>query len=305
MSSIKETYIENIKSKYIYKRIFGNLPKKKLLQIMKYNKKAQNSLNIKEKDFKEFTDIEIEIYPAFKKYGKFINLINKDEKKYFHMYFDDSKEEIKRNSIRKKAKVKKIRIIINYKVKSLNRLFENCECIESIYFNKFDRDNIKNMNSMFYYCTSLKDLNLTNFNTTNVTDMSSMFCGCSSLKELNLSNFNTNNVINMSFMFDGCSSLEELNLSNFNTNNVTDMSSMFDGCSSLVKLNLLNFDTTRVTNMGFMFSGCSNLIELNITNFIIKNTIEMRGMLGKCSDELKKNKIFKKSNLSQNAFYDI
>ena len=127
MSSIKETYIENIKSKYIYKRIFGNLPKKKLLQIMKYNKKAQNSLNIKEKDFKEFTDIEIEIYPAFKKYGKFINLINKDEKKYFHMYFDDSKEEITRNSIRKKDKVKKIRIIINYKVKSLSRLFEKCE----------------------------------------------------------------------------------------------------------------------------------------------------------------------------------
>ncbi len=61
MSSIKETYIENIKSKYIYKRVFGNLPKKKLLQIMKYNKKAQNSLNINEKDFKEFTDIEIEI----------------------------------------------------------------------------------------------------------------------------------------------------------------------------------------------------------------------------------------------------
>ena len=100
--------------------------------------------------------------------------------------------------IRKKTKLK---IIIDFQVKSFYELFYNCECIEYIYFSKFYRNNINNMGFMFWGCSSLKELNLSNFNTINVTDMSDMFYECSSLKELNLNNFNTNNVINMIIFF--------------------------------------------------------------------------------------------------------
>ena len=67
------------------------------------------------------------------KYGVFINIPDYD-KEYYHIYFDNSKEEIKRNYLIKKDKVKIIKIIINYQVKSLKKLFYNCDCISSIIF---------------------------------------------------------------------------------------------------------------------------------------------------------------------------
>ena len=67
-------------------------------------------------------------------------------------------------------------------MKSFENLFIFCECIESIEFQKFYRNNINNMRCMFDGCSSLKELNLSNFNTNNVTDMRYMFNGCS--KEL-------------------------------------------------------------------------------------------------------------------------
>ena len=100
-------------------------------------------------------------------YGKFIN-INEEDEKYYHIYFNDNKEEIKRNKINKEDKVRKIKIIIDSEIKSFYYLFYWCKCIESINFKKFFRKNITNMNSMFYGCSSLKELNLNNFNTNNV-----------------------------------------------------------------------------------------------------------------------------------------
>ena len=79
-------------------------------------------------------------------------------------------------------KVSRIKIIINYQVKSFKDLFEYCKYIELISFKKFYRNNIIDMSGMFYECSSLKELNLSNFNTNNVTYMSCMFRGCSSLK---------------------------------------------------------------------------------------------------------------------------
>ena len=76
----------------------------------------------------------------------------------------------------------KIKIIIDYPVKSFKELFYKCRCIESINFKKFYRNNITDMRYMFFGCSSLKELNLSNFNTNNVTDMRYMFNGCS--KEL-------------------------------------------------------------------------------------------------------------------------
>jgi len=254
----KDIY-DNTKNDYFLIELFDYLSEKKKLDILKYNKKIQKRININVNDFKQFSEkyssIEIEITPANKKYGKFIN-INKGCEIFYHIFFNNNNEETKRNYLNKNETIKKIKVIIDYQVKSLENLFDCCECIESIYFKKFYRNNIYNMNGMFHLCSSLKDINLSNLNTNNVIDMNHMFYYCSSLKELNVSNFNTNNVTNMSHMFSFCSSLKELNVSNFNTNNVTNMWGMFYECSSMKELNLSNFNINNATNMGCMFWGC-------------------------------------------------
>ena len=85
--------LKGVKSKFIIEEIFNNLCKKKFLKIIKYDKKIQNKLDIKQNDFKIFTDIEIEIIPVNYKYGEFIKMENKE---YYSIYFNDSEEEIKK-----------------------------------------------------------------------------------------------------------------------------------------------------------------------------------------------------------------
>ena len=198
-----------MRSDYFLQKIYDNINKKKSLEIVKYNKKMQKRLNLNINNYKEyseiFTPIEIEIIPNKNIFSKFIN-INKDEILYYHIYFNDKKEEIKNKYyIDEEDIITKITITIDYQVKSFEHLFLYCYCIKSISFKKFYRNNITNMSKMFFECKSLKAINLSNFNTNNVTNMYFMFYGCSSLKELNLSNFNTNNVNDMRGMFNGCS----------------------------------------------------------------------------------------------------
>ena len=139
--------MEKIKSRYILSKIYDIMPKKKKLEIIKYNKRIQNRLNLSIKNYKEysetFTPIEIEIIPTKDKYGKFI-YINENDKLYYHIYFNDNEEEIKNKyEINKEDKVTKIKIIIDYQVKSFKELFYDCKCIESINFKKFYRNTIK------------------------------------------------------------------------------------------------------------------------------------------------------------------
>ena len=133
--------------------------KKKSLDIVKYNKRLQNRINLSIKDYKEysekFTPIEIEIIPFNNKYNKFIN-IKENEKIFYHIFFNDNKEEIENKySINQEDKVTKIKIVIDYQVKSFEKLFNNSECIKSINFKKFYRNNIDNMGFMFYECSLL------------------------------------------------------------------------------------------------------------------------------------------------------
>ena len=74
--------------------------------------------------------MEIELKLVDNKYNKFINISDK-EKEYFHIYLDDSKEEIKRNYLKKNEKVYIIKIIINHQVNSFRSLFYNCNSIIS------------------------------------------------------------------------------------------------------------------------------------------------------------------------------
>ena len=210
--------LKKIRSKYILKIIFRHLEEKKELDIIKYNKNLKNKIDININHYKEcsqkYSSIEIEIRVDKFGYGKFIN-IKKEEKKYYHIYFNNKKEEIKRNYTKMNEEIKIIKIIIDYQVESLKKLFYQIVYIEAINFKKFCRNNITDMSSMFSGCISLKKLNLNCFNTNNVTNMYSMFSGCLSLKELNLNSFNTNNVKDMSHMFSYCSSLKIINLNNF------------------------------------------------------------------------------------------
>ena len=272
----------NVKSVYILKKIFEYMEKKKFLEIIKCNKKLQARLKISIKDYTEYSQtyssIEINLNIVNERLGniKLIDTSN-ENKKFFHIYSENSNEEMEKTELNCSDEVGMVKIIIDHQVKSFESLFENCNYIKAIYFKKFFRTNITNMRSMFQRCSSLEELDLSNFNTDNVTDMSHMFEGCSSLKELNLSNFNTKNVINMNFMFYNCSSLEELNLSNFNTNMVIYMGNIFSNCSSLKELNISSFNTNNVETMSFMFDRCSSLKELNLSNFNTKNVTNMNG----------------------------
>ena len=230
--------LEKIKNKYILSQIFDNLSKFVLLEIIRYNKNIQSKLDIKLNDFKEYYElyspIVIEIIPVPNKSGKFIN-ISDDYKSYYHIYFDNNTEETDSTSLEEEDNISKINIFIDYKIKSLNKLFDNCICIESIIFKRFTRYNIEDMRAMLWECNSLKEINLTKFNTTNVTNMSWMFFNCSSLKEVNISNFRVDNLEKMVGMFWGCKSLEEVKLPIFNDDNQIEMKSMFTECSDELK----------------------------------------------------------------------
>ena len=146
----------NLKSDYFLQKLFYNMLKKKKLEIVKYNKKIQNRINLSVKDYKEYCEIEIKIIPAKGKYDSFIN-IDENDKLYYHIYFNDNKEEIKNKYrifedifgvtkhvyyIEEEDKATKIKIIIDYQVKSFKYLFFWCDFIESINFQKFYRNNV-------------------------------------------------------------------------------------------------------------------------------------------------------------------
>ena len=299
--------LANIKSKLIFRKIFCNILEKKLLNIIRFNKNFQNKLNKNIIDYKKiYLKIEIEIIPHKYSYGKFIN-IDKDNRQYYHIYFNDKKKEINKRYFETNEKVNKIRITIDYEIKSFINLFSYCKCVKKINFIKFNRSNIVDMSGMFSDCESLEYLNLINFKTDKVTDMSSMFENCKSIKKLNLINFNTNRVENMSNMFRGCTSLCELNITNFNTNNVSNMNSMFQRCMSLREIKCNEFNTNKVTDMKYMFYFCYSLKELMLNGFDANNVRDMSFMFVACHSlkELNLNISTNNTNINmESMFFD-
>ena len=139
---------ENLKNNFFLEKLFNNLEKRKSLYLLKYNKNLKKRINITINDYKEYSEIyssiEIEIKPVINKYGKFINITDINNIHY-HIYFNDYKEEIKRNHINNDEQIKIIKIIIDFRVKSFKELFKDSECIECINFTKFHRNNIDNI----------------------------------------------------------------------------------------------------------------------------------------------------------------
>ena len=146
-----------VKSDYFIQKFFEYMPKRKSLETVRYNKSIQKRINININHYKayseEYSSIELDIIPKKGEYGEFIN-IKKEDKKYFHIYFNDNKKkEIENTYLYKDDNVSKISIIIDYQIKSFSELFYNCECIKSIKFKKFYRNNITDMSGMFSGCS--------------------------------------------------------------------------------------------------------------------------------------------------------
>ena len=140
---------ENIKTDYFLIKLFNNFQKKTTLNIINYIKSIQKRLNINdyEEYLMKYSSIEIEIKPIYNKYGKFI-IFNEKNEKYFHIYFDNIKQEIKRNYTKENEQITLIKIIIDYQINSFKELFNSCDCIESIIFKRFYRNNKTDMSYM-------------------------------------------------------------------------------------------------------------------------------------------------------------
>ena len=140
-SKEEEQGLRNLKSDYFIQKFFGYMSERKYLETIRYSKSIQKRINININHYKAYfetkTSIELDIIPMKGKYGEFIN-INEEDKKYFHIYFNDNKKkEIEITSLNKYRNVSKISIIIDYQIKSFAELFFICRCIESIKFKKF------------------------------------------------------------------------------------------------------------------------------------------------------------------------
>ena len=67
--------------------------------------------------------------PIFKRYFSFINIFEQNDKPYYHIYFDNYKEEYYSDSLPDNRDANKVRIIIDYQVTNLKYLFYYCKNI--------------------------------------------------------------------------------------------------------------------------------------------------------------------------------
>ena len=193
----------NIRSVYILRLIIKeHLRKKCYFTLAQHSKSLQEKLEINLEDYKEYyytrnKRIEFELIPISKLVPdtNYYFIKRKEPKDYYHIYFNNDKNnEIKRNYITYKDKIKKITIKLDKELKSLAGLFTDCTVIKEIKFTKFYRDDFTDLKELFYGCLSLEKLDVTEFKTSNVKNMNWMFARCESLKVLNILNFDTSNV---------------------------------------------------------------------------------------------------------------
>ena len=140
-SKVEEQGLRNLQSDYFIQKFIGYMSEKKYLETIRYNKSIQKRINININHYKAYSggysSIELDIIPKKGEYGEFIN-INKEDKKYFHIYFNDNnKKEIENTLLYKDDNVSKISIIIDYQIKSFSELFLCCWSVEFIKFKKF------------------------------------------------------------------------------------------------------------------------------------------------------------------------
>ena len=175
---IPNKFFDNIKSNYILKYIFETITEKRNLKIIRHNKCILQRLEIDINYYKKYKNrIEIDLIPISLNSIKndkniFINYNHIDNKHLYHIYFNNNRTESYRNYITKEDKIKKIHIIIESGIKSLEGLFENCKVIKKIIFMKYKRNDITNMSKIFANCSNLLFVDLSCINTYKVNNMS-------------------------------------------------------------------------------------------------------------------------------------
>ena len=95
---VSNNKLRKLKSDYFIQKFFGCLTERKSLETIRYNKSIQKRINININHYKAYsetkTSIELDIIPmkvAYGEFSEFIN-INEEDKKYFHIYFNDNKK---------------------------------------------------------------------------------------------------------------------------------------------------------------------------------------------------------------------
>ena len=87
--------LKNVKSHYIILKFFEFMTERKSLETIRYNKSIQKRIDISINNYKAYSEkyssIELDIIPMKGKYDNFINN-NEEDKKYFHIYFNDNKK---------------------------------------------------------------------------------------------------------------------------------------------------------------------------------------------------------------------
>ena len=119
-----KTNLLSIQNEYFFQIMFDMVNKRRTLESVRYNKKLQNILNLSAKDYKDFLKIIIEINIAPRHGELFMNSVQQ-LRNYYHIYFDDNEEEYKECNFRVRGDVKKIKIIIDKEIISLENLFVN------------------------------------------------------------------------------------------------------------------------------------------------------------------------------------
>ena len=124
--------------------------------------------------------------------------------------------------------------VVYYKIRfpengSLNGMFEGLNKVISISFSEnMELEKITQMNRMFYNCQNLQSIDLSHLNTQNVDIMNYMFYQCLSMDNIDLSEVESSKVKDISNMFENCISVQNIDISNF-TNDKIQTSDMFKG----------------------------------------------------------------------------
>ena len=93
--------LDNVKSKFILKKIIALIQEKKFMKIIQYNKNMQHRLNISNIDYKKICQVELELIPLPNHYGKFIS-VAKGLESHYHIFFNNSKKAKKKEFFKRK-----------------------------------------------------------------------------------------------------------------------------------------------------------------------------------------------------------
>ena len=173
-------------------------------------------------------------------------------------------------------------------VKTIERMFYNCNKLVNIDVSNWNTSNITNMSDVFNDCVKIQRLDVSKWDVSNVTTMYHLFEHCRTLTSLDVTNWDTSKVVNMSYLF-GCDNGSKMNLieirgiENLNVSNVQAMNGIFQECSNLKKIDLSNWDTSSLKYLSYAFEGCTSLETLNLSSINFSDISSMVDLFVDCS----------------------